>query len=253
MSMMDESLKKGLADFREAAFQESSHILQSTTFDSEIAHDSQASSGLSICAGTNEDSASIHRRLRLLIGVHAAIGFLGIAIGGAMAFWRKHAGDEGNDWPWLGIAGVASLSGFIVLFRGSLQERKLLRSMVKARLGKTLDWKTAQPTYVHIEDAATRDRLKLLSEDAGILFLKPDVQRLHIEGISARYSIASEDVENVESYKVGKSRAVLMTVRIGQTLLTMSLKDQGIKSELNAQLLHRNSLFRKIQKTLGQT
>ena len=116
MGTVDESLKNGQADFREAAFRESAQILQSTTFDSEIAHNSQASSGLSICVRTNEDSISLHRRLRFLIGVHAAVGILGIAIGGAIAFWRKHAGDDGNDWPWLWIAGVASLGAFSFFF-----------------------------------------------------------------------------------------------------------------------------------------
>src|SRR5207249_4798330 len=108
------------------------------------------------------------------------------------------------------------------------------------------------PIFLHIEAAATLDKPKLLSEDSALLFLHPTVNCLQIEGISGRYMIYACDVERIEARASGKSQAVLLDWRIGSTSLSIALKDQGVRSELQAQVLHRCALLRKINKTLAR-
>lgn len=120
------------------------------------------------------------------------------------------------------------LAGFVV----SLVFRKLRSLLMKLFLSGRADgfvknFRGLESRPINIEEGATVQKVKFLTEDEGVCLLDPERQRLLIEGCSYRYVIYAKDIFSIDpisGYALSGARVVC---RMRSEVIDMVLKSAG--------------------------
>lgn len=118
--------------------------------------------------------------------------------------------------------GCCTLSGIAVLFLGAIDLRRRTWRVVRERVAQT---GSGRRIPVTVEDTATFKKMKSVPEDVGILIVDRQAKVLTIEGVAYRYRIRAEDVTRIAGVRTPNSYAVIISYRIGPTVLSIALFD----------------------------
>jgi len=104
----------------------------------------------------------------------------------------------------------------------------LLKQILRWREGSLLEACSDLPTRaIAIEDSATVQQVKILTEDEGVLLLDEMRQRILIEGCSFRHVIYARDVEAVGAVSGYALSAARLVCEMGGKRIDMVIKSAG--------------------------
>lgn len=242
--------KSFASDFRRRAVEVSEQILERARTEDPL------EANASLCVRTENHLSSLSRQKWIAIGC-LVLGFAGLGGGAFLATLSEREDFVGGETFWLTLAGISSLTGFVCLLIPATLTGVFLRKFLGMRFERIkspVDY--AEALYVELEDAATFDKLKVASEDAGYLGLDRVNRRLVIEGVICRYVIRGEDVESIRIRASQGPGGVEIAFRIDeQTRLRIVVSKFHAWSEVWRQLTGktRSPLLSKINETLGRT
>lgn len=132
------------------------------------------------------------------------------------------------------LAAVFLMVGAAMSFLApSLIERVLVRHHLRGRLANHWSDANVAKTFVSVENAETYNKFKLLAEDVGVLLCRTESGFVTLEGIGFRYFVLTGDVVELSLHPNG--RAVLLTYKIGATILRLAIVPRGIVMERKRQ------------------
>ena len=160
--------------------------------------------GLSLCHPV-DDPPPLWRPLAVTLG-SVVLGFTGLLGGAALAALSDDGGRAGTtaETVMLTVGVTCSLMGMATFFGGIFLNRGWVKRNLGDRYTLTMQqtWDT-KPSVVQIEDAATFSKLKLTSEDMGVIAFDAERQAVLIEGLHYRYTVFFDDLIDIADVKGG--------------------------------------------------
>lgn len=235
------------ADFRQAAVAASEAILAQQGVTPGGPAD-PVEAGVSYCIPAEGDGRAALRTLKWRVIVGLALGMAGLAGGAFLAVRAEKNPDASTRLLTLGT--VCSASGMLLLFYGATVQRRLVRKVARDRITVPREG-ASKPLVVSIEDGRTYEKMKAVPEDVGAVILHPGSHCVQIEGLTHRYMIYADDVDEMTVKKTPNSQALVLRYRVGKASLHLALFYNGLGAELKRQTVGgRNRGLEQIRATL---
>jgi hypothetical protein len=202
--------------------------------------------GISCCLARQPSLARIRKPIKITAVASAVLGLSGLVIGPIIFHLQR--GISPAEKPGLAaIAFCCSVGGMLLLFLPLVFERWIVRQQLSRREDAT--GFGGKGTHVALEHASTYGSLKMLAEDAGLIYIHPEARYVMISGLSYVYVIQSKDVVGLSLHPNGKT--VLLSYAVENEQLDLAILPRSVLAELKRQTLGSSrSLFVKIQDAL---
>lgn len=205
--------------------------------------------GVSYCLNRQPSLSRLRLPLKVTVVACMVLGISGVA-GGAIigALQQRHV--LANSPRLMTIALCCSVGGILILLLPTFVERWMLRRHLPRRDEFFAFGSECRGIHVELSNAPTSGSIRLLADDAGLIYIDPKAHHVKIEGVGYEYFIQSKDVVDLSLRPNGKN--VLLSYVIGAERLDLEIMPRSLLAELKRQAFGSSrSFFVRIQEALG--
>jgi len=205
---------------------------------------------VSCCLVRQPDLSRLRRTIKAFAGACLVVGLSGLATG-AIIILAPKGGIAADKSSVPAIAAGCTIAGMLAMFLPTFIERWIVRRYLLQNEEGPTSGPDHKGIHVALENAHTYQKVKILAEDVGLIYIHPEASYVRISGLSYDYIIQSKDVAGFSLHPNGKS--VLLSYLVGKERLDLVIVPRSLLAELRRQTLGSSqSLFEKIQQALGQ-